>query len=83
MDKWEENEMNHSHEKAKEPKKESVDCKHLDAIIAIRDYGWRFNGSPQRPLLLPPLNDNRRMWTAMWDEHGYPHWLPKYSQGAD
>ncbi|MEK3955775.1 MULTISPECIES: hypothetical protein [unclassified Psychrobacillus] len=64
-----------------EQKQVTVGCRHLDAVIAIRDHGWRFEGSPQRPLLVPPLEDERRQWTAMWDEHGYPHWLPRCSEG--
>ena len=54
-----------------------------DAFIAIRDYGWELSdgGVGGRKILIPPITDERRFWTAMWDEDGLPHWLPKFSAG--
>lgn len=52
-----------------------------DAIVAIRDHGWSFesSGDGRRSILSPPEGDPRRFWTAMWDDNGFPHWLPQYS----
>ena len=53
-----------------------------DAYIAIKDHGWNFSPiTSSRKILVPPLNDERRGWTAMWDEDGIPHWMPKFSKG--
>lgn len=52
-----------------------------DAVIAIRDHGWSFSDiDGRRKLLVPPEGDKRQYWTAMWDENGFPHWLPAYSE---
>lgn len=63
--------------------KEETRLKRLaDAFIAVRDYDWEIyyigNG---RKILVPPFDDERRFWTAIWDEDGLPHWLPKFSEG--
>lgn len=52
-----------------------------DAFIAIRDYGWELYDVGDRKMLVPPETDERRHWTAMWDEDGLPHWLPKFTEG--
>jgi hypothetical protein len=53
-----------------------------DAEIAVEQYGWEWvNMHGIRDILLPPEDDERRGWTAMWDENGLPHWLPRYSEG--
>lgn len=52
-----------------------------DAFIAIRDYDWELVKAGDKKILLPPITDNRRFWTAMWDKDGLPHWLPKFSEG--
>ena len=57
-----------------------------DAYIAIRDYGWELRSvglSGTKFILVPPITDDRRLWTAMWDEDGLPHWLPKFSEGEE
>ena len=52
-----------------------------DAFIAIRDYGWEFHDVGNRRILVPPSTDERSLWTAIWDDDGLPHWLPKYTEG--
>lgn len=59
---------------------------HLDAILAIKEHGWKFvqpHKESDLKILVPPFNDERRFWTAMWNEFGYPHWLPRYSEGKE
>lgn len=56
---------------------------HLDAIIAIRDHNWYFAEHGTRKLLVPPQGDERRDWAAIWSSEGYPHWLPRYSEGEE
>lgn len=62
-----------------EPDKENN--RYEDAIIAIRDHNWSFesNGEGRRKILVPPAGDPRRFWTTIWDDNGFPHWLPEYS----
>lgn len=55
-----------------------------DAYLAIKEHGWEItnvgiNGSVK--ILVPPITDERRLWTAMWDEDGLPHWLPEFTKG--
>lgn len=56
-----------------------------DAFLAIRDHGWELVQVTEegKKILMPPTNDDRRYWCAMWDEDGLPHWLPKYSEGEN
>ena len=42
-----------------------------DAFIAIRDHNWQLVAAGNKKILVPPITDERRMWTAMWDENGY------------
>lgn len=54
----------------------------LDAEIAVEQHGWRWkNAHGIRDILIPPEDDKRAMWTAIWDEDGIPHFLPRYSEG--
>ncbi len=56
----------------------------LDAEIAVKEYGWVWiNAHGIRNILVPPENDPRRYWTAIWDKDGIPHFLPKYSEGEN
>ncbi|MCM3784375.1 hypothetical protein M3231_15430 [Neobacillus mesonae] len=50
-----------------------------DAWVAELFFGWTRNEVARRTLILPPDNDPRRTWAAMWDEYGCPHWLPPYT----
>ena len=55
-----------------------------DIEIAISKYGWSWeNAHGIRNILVPPENDPKRNWTAMWDEKGIPHYLPRYSEGEE
>lgn len=50
-----------------------------DAEIAVNKYGWQWvNMYGIREILVPPADDERTHWTAMWDENGIPHYLPEY-----
>ena len=52
-----------------------------DAQIAVEIHGWEWkNTYGIRNILVPPEDDDRRYWTAIWDEDGIPHYLPKYSE---
>jgi hypothetical protein len=52
-----------------------------DAEIAVKEHGWTWvNMHGIRDILVPPEEDEKRNWTAMWDKDGLPHWLPKYSE---
>lgn len=54
----------------------------LDAKIAVKWYGWRWNeNTVGGKLLLPPPDDKRTHWCGIWDENGIPHYLPRYSKG--
>jgi hypothetical protein len=54
-----------------------------DAYIAIKEHDWELLSNPLNgmKILVPPLTDERRFWTAIWDEDGLPHYLPKFSEG--
>ena len=52
-----------------------------DAKIAVEKYGWKWHNHYGRNILMPPQNDERWNWTAIWDENGIPHWLPRFSKG--
>lgn len=53
----------------------------LDARIAVSEHDWKWeNAHGIRYILVPPDGDEKRMWTAIWDNNGIPHYLPKYSQ---
>lgn len=54
--------------------------RYKDALIAIRDHGYSFEKRGGRSILLPPLDDERRFYTSIWDDDGLPHWLPKFSE---
>lgn len=55
-----------------------------DARIAVEKYGWKWvRIDRKRKILLPPDDDERRHWTAVWDEKGIPHYLPRYSEGEE
>lgn len=55
-----------------------------DIEIAIEKYGWTWvNAHGIRNILLPPENDPRYLWTALWDKNGVPNYLPKYSEGEE
>jgi hypothetical protein len=54
-----------------------------DAFIAIRDHNWELVQYGKKKILVPPETDERRRWTAMWDDDGLPHWLPNFSQGDE
>ncbi|MFQ3543460.1 hypothetical protein Q7A53_05190 [Halobacillus rhizosphaerae] len=62
--------------------KPSINSKLADAFLAIRDHGWELREVIEgKKILVPPEDDERRTWTAIWDEDGLPHWLPKFSEG--
>lgn len=52
--------------------------KELDCTIA-EFMGWVWINHQGRKVLVPPEGDKRRYLTALWDESGLPHYLPKYS----
>ncbi|MCA1021507.1 hypothetical protein [Halobacillus litoralis] len=53
-----------------------------DAKIAVEKYGWQWQSSHGgREILMPPEDDDRWHWTAIWDEEGIPNWLPRFSKG--
>jgi len=52
-----------------------------DAKIAVKKYGWEWHDQYGKKILMPPQDDERWYWTAIWDEDGIPHWLPRFSQG--
>jgi len=55
----------------------------LDGIIAEKVHGWEWHQvTENRKILVPPINDHRSTWAAMWDENGFPHWLPEYRHEA-
>ena len=55
-----------------------------DALIAVEKYGWKWeNKHGYRELLVPPIDDPRRLWTGIWGEDGIPHYLPRYSEGEE
>jgi hypothetical protein len=48
-----------------------------DAEIAVEKYRWEWVTVPAgRKILMPPITDERFMWTAIWNEDGIPHYLP-------
>lgn len=52
-----------------------------DAEIAIREHGWKWrNVNGIKSILVAPDDDPKRHWTAIWDENGIPHFLPRYSE---
>lgn len=51
----------------------------LDALIATKIFGWYFKKMPTGKMLLPPDNDERKYFAAVWDENGIPGYLPEYS----
>lgn len=58
-----------------------MDLRKLDALVAEKVMGWSNAGPPENPLIVPPLDHEaiRNHWAAEWDEHGCPHWMPRYS----
>lgn len=59
-----------------------------DAWVAIVVFGW-FDcdivprGGYGRMILVPPIDDERRGWATTYDEYGFPHWLPHYTEDID
>ena len=52
-----------------------------DAEIAVKQHGWQWvNQYGNRAILMPPDDSPMKHWTAMIDENGIPHYLPKYSE---
>jgi hypothetical protein len=53
----------------------------LDVEIAVNKYGWQWvNPHGTRSLLVPPDDSHMRLWSAIWDQDGIPHYLPEYSK---
>ena len=57
----------------------------LDAIVAERLFGWRWEKrfETSDPSFIPPENDPRLVWCAEWDDDGYPDYLPHYSSDSE
>ena len=51
-----------------------------DVMLAVRDHGWEWHKVHDAKILAPPKGDEKELWTAIYDEHGIPHFLPSYSQ---
>lgn len=43
------------------------------AVLLMLD--WRFEAG----FFVPPKDDERRTWAAIWNEKGYPDWMPRYA----
>jgi hypothetical protein len=54
-----------------------------NGYIALSEHYWELHdrGLSRSKLLVPPITDERYMWTAMWDKNGLPHWLPDFIKG--
>jgi len=50
----------------------------MDSLIAEKVMGWRWSGENKK-WLIPPDDDPRIAWAALWDKKGRPDWLPDYS----
>lgn len=57
-----------------------MENREIDALIAEKLFNWEWNKvNDDRQMLVPPLDNERRFWTGMWENNGIPHYLPRYS----
>lgn len=57
-------------------RKEILELKQESLNIAVLFMlGWRFEAG----FFVPPKDDERRTWAAIWNEKGYPDWMPRYA----
>jgi hypothetical protein len=55
----------------------------IDGLIAELLFDWEWHESEymeiKRKMLIPPIGDEKRLWTGMWGENGVPNYCPYYS----